>query len=397
MAKKPKVVIDLRTKIVRPGHTIWVLFPGSHHKFYRPINADKKVFLDLPALKFSKLPVSATTPHLLEGIAISQAVKSWHQNNRPDGKAPSRQIEQYAKARWTKTRSQFRGSLIGLFGEAKRGDLVLVPGPGYFTDVLVGEFTAGINEIDFTEFNRYPREKIPARNVEWLAYQQKHLFPSEIIDRLQNQNPFFRLDRSLRPYVLRLAYGTYVEVGSENEFEAKFTTDRANFSTFDGALLQRLISYLSNASEAIETGQVGGLQAKEFFNIPFAEAAFVAGDPSRIPDQTININSPGIVVLYNKAVVPIFVAAMLALATSAPLADSASISVENSGELPATSSGSQATDDSPTDPCVAKIDVQVRGSIDAMGHQRWLEVCEEAKRVQKQTGLKSEVKVRTVP
>jgi hypothetical protein len=229
--KRRKIVLDLNSKIIGPDAGAYVVFPGEDHAFYEAFQQQQAVFLDTPALELPPHPIDENSPDLLQRLMVSRSVRAWHlaQNGSASKKqAPSRILADYNGYKWTRPRLVYRTALIGLLGEAKKGDVVVVPGPGYWSDVLIGELIGGpTDQVGVQVPERYGKDLIPARRVKWLARRRKGALSSALIDRLQSPNPIFLLDRSLRPEVYNLAYGTYSVAA---DFAAQFRVTENEFT-----------------------------------------------------------------------------------------------------------------------------------------------------------------------
>lgn len=365
-----QIHLDLNVKVITPQSEVFVVFPGDEHIFYNEFLSQNAVFLDFPFLNLAAEKLSFKAPELLEKIVLSRKLRHWHLTGRDAAKEPSRTLGKYSNYKWTRNRAAYRASLIGLFGEAKAGDLVVVPGPGYWSNVLIGELIEPPNKKFSIELSsRYPNEKIPARRVRWRAQKRKGHFSEELIKRLQLPNPVVILERSLRSEIYDLAFGAYT-LGEL--FSSRLEVGTFEFTTLDDFWTQRLLTYLSAMLATMNNAN-----AEKFFESDFEEALKLAFDESWIAEAAININSPGSIRLYSQKIAPLFIAAILALTSLPPDhvfgAEINTINSENKF--------------SATDKCDAKIDEAVRQAINMMGYTQWQKLCREATNVRNRTGL----------
>ena len=98
-----------------------------------------------------------------------------------------------------------------------------------------------------------------------------------------------------------------------------------------------------------------------------------------IPDQRININSPGHIVAYSKNLIPIVAAVVIALCSNAAIADPSApptIEIVNS-----------ADDSTASKECQADVKNEVLEDLKVMGYERWQELCGLEENTRKRTGL----------
>jgi len=257
------------------------------------------------------------------------------------------------------------GVLTGFFGRAEKGDVVVVPGQSAFDKVLIGELLdrpAEFSEITVPEI--WEEEKVPSRKVKWLASPERGECSLVLQRRFPNPNAFRELEESLWPEVHTLAYASY---SIQGRFTSRFDITSADFSTKDDYYLQQIFNLVASISEQFNKHQVDQGTEIDLTSKQINDIIELLTDSTYVPNLTVNINSPGSLVLSCTKVVPLVVAGLLALTTlSADTVWNAmaaqEIKVENT-EAPA------------NDACTADVGREVLQQIKMMGYERWQEMC----------------------
>ena len=164
-----EIVIDIRTRVISQEERAFVLFPGEAHKFYVDFSNNSHVFLDFPGLDLSNVFDPDLDPDWTQRIAMSEKIRAWHRKGRPEDDLPARHLSAYDGYKLTPDRALYAGAIHQLYYKLKRGELLIVPGPGYWTDVLVGEIADEPGQFGVAEIEGYQHDQIPARKVRWLG------------------------------------------------------------------------------------------------------------------------------------------------------------------------------------------------------------------------------------
>lgn len=293
----PKPVVALDAYVLPDDHHVFKVSPGKTYRFYKEVKRANAIFLDVRGLDaLEGHPVTWSDRELLKVIAgdrWDRELKSRARGNEAKG---SKGISRTDRTRL--------GFLKALLGEAKKGDLVIVPVEGYSKDVLIGELLDEPWDVRTIEAQDGEDGSFPyiGRRVRWKAAQPKRLFSSEMIKALHTQTALFQIGRSLHEEVYRLAYRNFVYRGN---FVAEFHTAKVRFTSEDSAVLSAWLNgfdYLQSHLGA------GGKLPSSFYEmglskVPDADAA----------DLTININSPGAYVLKSSGGFALSLMAMFAL------------------------------------------------------------------------------------
>lgn len=377
VAKDTVIQIDLRTRVIQPGEQVYILFPGEEHSLYQNIVKRSAIYLDLPGLDLGGAKTFAEVTQMKERLALSDRVRNWHKNNRPTEKTPSRELNDYRRTSATERRELLTGAIERLYFQMKPGDLVVVPGPGHWTDVYIGEVVGRPAAI--RDQKNYPGEDIPARRVRWLAHRPKRTFSEDLVRRLGTPNYLIQLDKSLRDEILSAAFDNYVHDG---KFVSRFTTTEHSFSTVDDFNIQAFINFVAGAIAAAD--ETSADVAKHSVTLD-AALEFLTKHPELVPSLTVNINSPGALKVFHETALPLVLAAFMALAASGH-ADAAPSQIQVVNSLaPA------------ADPCAVQVDAAVKDTFTMMNYEAWKKACARYRDAKEQTGIDTSVKVQEAP
>ncbi len=286
---------------------------------------------------------------------------------------PSRQLADYGRV--DQSLFHLKGVIQGFFSRANRYDLVVVPPADILGQVLIGEFQDA--PLQFTNLyipDLYDTDEVPARKVKWLARKSKAGMPLNLLKRFPKPNPFTLLDREFYQEIYSVAYGSYA---LEDAYTSRLDVTRADFRTIDDYKLQQIINAIAAMCQAVEQPPENGVGQ----DLEWDDIIEMLSNEDYIPDLSVNINSPGSLVLSCKKVVPLVIAAILSLAAldaqqtwSAAQADT--IHISNS-----------AVPDPENDVCTAKVAEETLEQIRMMGFQRWQRLCKKIAEVKASTGL----------
>jgi len=292
-----KAVVELDAYVLPDDHRIFKVSPGKTYRFYREVRRANAIFLDVRGLNaLSGDPATWSDSAMLKAIADDRwdrELKSRAKGNDAKGSMGISKID--------RTRLGF---LKALLGEAKKGDLVVVPVEGYSKDVLIGELLDepwDVRTIEAVDGEEGPFTYI-GRRVRWRAEQPKRFFSGEMIKALHTQTALFSLARSLHEEVYRLAYRNFVY---RDNYVAEFYTSKARFTSEDSAVLSAWLNGFDFLQSKMRSKEKlpGSFYEMGLSKVPDADAA----------DLTININSPGAFVLRSTGGFALALMAMFAL------------------------------------------------------------------------------------
>jgi len=388
----PTVVLDLRFRVVRPDQEVFIVFPGRDYFLHQFFNLHGCIFPELPALDLIPKRRIQDQPDLDAKLMRSRAIDAWYLSGKR-GDRPSRLLSDYKKRRAPRWLPQTRGVLAGFFDRAKNGDLVVVPGPTTFSNVLIGEIDdqipndlARFEEITVPEV--WENEKVPSRRVRWLAHVLRGNCSLDLQRRFPSPNAVRTLEREARAEIYSLAYGSY---SIEDSYTSKFDVTSADFSTRDDYHLQQFFNVIAAICEQLETRPQPLARRAPRDALPtvipgsgFDEVIDLLTSDDYIPSLSVNINSPGSLVLSCAKVVPLVAAGVLALSVLG-----AEPTWEALAQGKVTVNNSEATKD---DACTAKVAAEVIEQLKLMGLARWQEICKKAQQLHTHTGINGKSK-----
>lgn len=377
-----QIVLDLGFKVVDNTQQVFIAFPGRSYRDHRFFSENSIVFADFPLLRPSDNVNKQ--PDLLQQIVRGSHLDHYYRSaKRAD--PPSRKLSDYNDYKWGRGRYHSKGIISGLFNRAQAGDLVMVPSAQVDENVLVGEFIdpAG-TYIEFTHPELYGDDFVPARRVRWLGKEKRGKLPIAIQKKLPRPNAFHLLEESLRVYIYPIAYGSYIRGG---DISSKFEVSGADFSTTNDYFLQQIFNSIAFLTAYLENNPGSSLPAEIGNNLD--SLVELLADDAVVPLLSVNVNSPGFMVILSKVTVPLVASAFLAL-TTFPAEDTwASL---NNDTLKIVNSVSPTSD-----PCSPPVADQVRDQLRLMGFERWREMCRKAQLIRNNTGIKGQSSAEKVP
>ena len=374
------LILDPAMRVIDKNHQIFILHPGDGKRFYNDFRATSMVFLDIPgAILPTSFDIDDEKPR--QRWRMSRSVGGWYKGGRPATRVPSRKAEDYKVSAEGRDAPRYMREVKNLYEDAKPGDLVIIPGPGYTSEVLFAEILEPFVSDVFAEVARYNFEKIPARRVKFLkGSHAKYEFGRRAIKLMQNRQAIIRVsDDADRHEFYEHAYGDYVRGESSGSYmevtkavvDQKDLTDVLFLTNYFGAMYVALkAGELENFIALSEKSLHKGLNAyynRELFG-----------------DISIEVHSPGFFgrALRDPAMAG-FVAAMTVMATLAidPVM-ATQLVVENSAN-------------SHQSVCDMTLQEDIRSTMQIVtnSHLWWDELCEMQKEASEQVGLKTKSKV----
>jgi hypothetical protein len=377
----PSIVLDLRFRVISPSQRIYIVFPGQGYFLYDQFVTQGRIFPELPALDLLPGKPIEQQPDLEKRVARSRRIANWYASKK-EGDRPSRILSDY-HVRRTRAFSQVMGVLTGFFGRAKRGDLVIVPPASVFERVLIGELLDDPTEFDLTTVpDFWDNEKVPSRKARWLAYPLRGELSLDLQQRFPSPNAFRELDRQARAEIYSLAYGSY---SIEDSFTSKFDVTSADFSVRDDYHLQQFFNVVAAISQQIEAKRANDLATTSLNAKSLDEIIDLLTNDAYVPGLSVNINSPGSLVLSCAKVVTLVAAGVLALSV-----------LDADDTWKAVAQGSVVIQNSetpdPNNKCNAQVSAEVLEQLKLMGIERWKELCKKALQLLTSTGLNGKSK-----
>lgn len=359
--------LDIATRFQGPAEDMYIIRPGESFSLYRDFIEQNAVFLDFPDIRldFSNRP---SKYNLRKDVVRSMALQGWYRGGKI-GTQPSRNPIDYSESVHRRRVGHYVAAIERLYYTLAEGTIIVVPGPGYFSDVLIGELVGPPTTLN--KIRIYPGEHLPVRRIKWIGRRAKARFGEKLRERLGKSTPLMAIDRSLRHEILEAAFDQF-SIG--NQYSSRLVTTQEDFSTLDDYNIQTFINYASGVLVAV------GLN-RDRNNITIIDALeLLQNNRHLIPELKSNINSPGAMRIFHSNVLPITVAVLLAIATSSDAISPDTINVVNT-----------AVDGN--DPCALQVQEQAMEAIKMMDVDSWHKVCVQVRDAAKSTGLSTSIKI----
>jgi hypothetical protein len=317
------------------------MFPGDNYSFLEAFKKDGQVFLNLPGMELPPGPLSISADKLQQRLIMANHIAQWTLDYRrwarssmtePAPNRPSHNVDDYNSAPRPRGYSNQIGSILSLFGEAKKGDLIVVPDKLFTRRVLIGEFEDEADAtVNYKNSDLFIDYLVLARRVKWYPFISELRLPPSLSEVLRIPVPISLLSKTFFNPVFEVTYGTYYD---QDTFSARVIISGQDFTgqnTFDFGSLANLAA---RVTELVTDDEV---------NPSLVDYQDVITANQYQPTISLNINSPGFGNLRASTLTPLVFAAIFALA-----------SVANSAEKPGVSDVQIVNSGGSTDFCVAK-------------------------------------------
>lgn len=362
MPNRPNV--DLGVTVLPDNHKIWKVFAGEGYKFLKLMLDSSLVFIDVRNLdELGPEPAAWNKRALLEHVSEDR----WKRQVASTGIATDRRISSSDKLNTT--------LIEGLLLKARKGDIVAIPHQGTDGYVTIGQLTSKPGKINTIVAQDGRRNyTYLARRFKELCVLNKRDLPFEFVERLQTPVAFFDTGDSAREEIYEAAYGSYIY--DDINF-AKYSTTKEVYTSRDNRTVStwmEFIDVISNGdaliSAKVKTESNSIVELLDKANLDELDRS----------DLSININSPGEIIMKAIASSPLIGLAIYPMATAGiPYSQAVQAQVAMS-----------AVGDASSNECEAEIGQEVRDVIEALGAKRWQAACELAVRAANETTLKTD-------
>ncbi len=374
-----RVNVRITERVIPSEHRVFVLHPGVGYRFLDLFVAQNAVFLGLPG--FERPPIDAWENEeryraIEAQVRMARARAQWYRGGRSSRSEPSSDLaDHYRKSgRPIRAVSEARA----LYGRAQRGDLVVVPDRGYFTEIRIAELTnspdSDVRQIQVPEFGN---ERVPARRVRWIDHDQRKIdLPPFVIPLMQNRQALIQLPEEAKRAVYDIAFKSYVIADDDTSFYLGVRKDHILLD--DIGEIAELTNYVISAFLALEAGN-----GEKFALLPMREAIDGFFDRSVLADTDVEIHSPGrFLVRARRELLSGFVLAVLAI-TTADVGDAIA-----SGELSPPNSVKISRIDGDTEVEYEQEVVDyVNRMMEHFGQSTWRMLCEKSQVCRERAGL----------
>ncbi|MBB3948699.1 hypothetical protein GGQ73_004690 [Rhizobium skierniewicense] len=291
---------DIAAKLVSPSQRAWVVHAGRARVNYRDFSDNGIVFLESPYLRLENHIVRSKS-NLRR--AIRRAV-AWRKHAETTGSfAPSEILSDYDADTFKETDLQsLSGSINRLYGLAKKGDLVIVPGRDFSEGIAqpvirLGEIVSDFNPSETYSGSKLSSQQVPFRKVRWLNVVPRKSITFELEKRI-GKPPAVRevkIDRD-NEELLKYAYDSYIFEGNSSSFVTADKYDARDFVVLNQSseLIAFLVSAHAVISKGIEPGTISDIRAfteQHFQEAPIEniEVDFASPGHWRIVGATVSL------------------------------------------------------------------------------------------------------------
>ncbi|MDX8518737.1 hypothetical protein [Mesorhizobium dulcispinae] len=281
---------DIAAKLVLPSQRAFVVHAGRARVNYDEFVQNDIVFLEAPYLRLGDISLNSKG-NVRRAIRRSIALRNHAETT--GSQQPSELTKDYDDGTFQESDLQtLSGSVARLYGRAKKGDLVIVPGrdsyDGLYRPVIrFGEIASDFSASDIYDGNRLASQKVPFRKVRWLnVVPRKEI--SIRLERRIGKPPAVReikIDRD-SDELLRHAYDSYIFEGNSSSVVSADKYDAADFVVLNRA--SDLIAFLVSAHAVVSRNvgsplSIGDIEA-------FTEQHF---RDARVENIEVDFASPG--------------------------------------------------------------------------------------------------------
>lgn len=292
---------DIAAKLVPPTQRAWVIHAGRARINYDDFAQNNVVFLEAPYLRLEDNVVRSKT-NLRRAIRRSIA---WRKHAETTGSAqPSDLLKDYDDGTFKEPELQtLSGSVSRLYGQAKVGDLVIVPGrdihEGMSRQVIrFGEIVTAFDASQTHSGGRLASQSVPFRQVRWLKVVPRRELSAHLERRI-GKPPAVReikIDRDSEE-LLKHAYDSYIFEGNSSSLVVADKYDAPDFVVLNRSsdLIAFLVSAHAKLSQAdgskLEIHDIDAFTAQYFKDaaIENIEVNFASPGHWRIVGATVSL------------------------------------------------------------------------------------------------------------
>lgn len=285
-----KKIFDIAAKLIEPSTRAWVVHAGRSQLNYKDFVSGNQVFLEVPHIEIDKSILALRT-------SIRRALRrsiEWRKHYQTTGSAaPSNLLSSYKGTPFEDHALRaLSGSISRLYGQAKKGDIVIVPGRENIRGINVpvirfGEILSDFSTQDIFAGSRPDNQSVPFRRVKWLnVVPRKEV--SLHLERKIGKPPAIReikIDRDTEE-ILNHTYESYIFSGNSSGLITADKYEGSDFVTLNRS--SELIAFLVSAHAAFSNNATAPQQIVDIEK--FTQQYFSAASVENI---VVDFASPG--------------------------------------------------------------------------------------------------------
>jgi hypothetical protein len=285
---------DLSSKIVTEEQNAWVVHAGRARKHFPGFVGEGAVFLETPFLKIDRKIVENKNL-LRQAVRRSKAFEKHY--GTTGSQVPSELLSDYPSDPFEETRlTSITGSIASLFGRAKVGDIVMVPGRDDVNGMLqssirFGEIVSDFKSDDVLKSTNTGLMEVPYRQVRWLNSVPRRKI-SYHLERKIGKPPAVRkigIEKETEE-ILKYTFPSYIFSGNSSSLITGDRYDGPDFLLLNkcGELISALIAahaFFSKPENRVNLNINSITDIEGFTNLYFPDA--------RIDNIEVGFSSPG--------------------------------------------------------------------------------------------------------
>lgn len=246
------MIIDIKVKTIDESSNIWVLHPGRGKRQFDTFKQANKVFLEMPGVDIEMDDVD-NDEWLRKQIRYSNEILKLYA--RSNLASLNRDIDSYSGDSDRYINSQL-GNLKALYFLAKKGDLIIVPDKGHYTQIMIGEITDDFSVENKMVVDNLAEMPVHCRNVRWLDIEAtKQALSSKLSKQLENRHAIIKIfNDELKLEIFNMLYDKFIY---KDNYCAYFSGERYNSREIDGIIESlELFRFVNEANLTVEDNYV---------------------------------------------------------------------------------------------------------------------------------------------
>lgn len=313
LPKRPAVAkfhLDLNAKIIADHTRIFLARAGRQGHLYNQVAALEAIGPDLPMLDLNLSDGLSGDTLLQNKLKRARAYSRWLRTaSEKRGVEPPSDLKSYEKEPTKAGHSQIEGIVKGYFQDMAPGDLVVIPNPSYFGDAIIGELLplTPKNLVKIPGHRRYEGYEFDGRKFTNTKFVKMSDLPMSVIDLARAPTGLAAIGSGVvKDKIFELAYDDYIK---DDQFVSRIFTSKNDFTSFDGNVLNALVTMVAENTERIEN------YGDEAHLLNLVHAAFQQLAHQELQVK-IDISSPGYLAIFDRSPVPLVVGAVFAILAS---------------------------------------------------------------------------------
>ncbi|MEX3316657.1 hypothetical protein [Sulfitobacter sp. PS-8MA] len=301
--------LDLNTKIIPNNARVFLARAGKQGHMFQQVLEHRAIGPDLPMLNLDLRNGLDGDPNIEAKVKRARAFGSWlRQSREARGDRPSESVNDYHDANRRPGHAQIDGIVRSYFQELSAGDVLVIPNPSYFGDAIIAELLPiGKAVVKIPGARRFEGFEFDGRRFGHFKMVKMADLPRSVIDLAKAPTGLAEIRTPVvKRRIFELGYDDFV---FDDEFVSRIFTTKRDFTSFDGNVLNALVTMVAENVDRLET------DGADAHLLSLVQAAFEQLDEDDLQVK-IDISSPGFLAVFDRSVVPLVISAMLSVLVS---------------------------------------------------------------------------------